>query len=117
MANTSRTSHETDDDGLVTARDTSPWMICPTCEGEGRHSRDLGSFTMSEFNECFDDPDDRAAYFDGAYDTCCATCGGSGKIRESQIGGHLAQLERERIHETGRNSAGEWVCTPDWWRR
>lgn len=86
------------------------WMICPNCDGEGKHSKRLGSFTQSEFYEAFDDEESREAYFSGAYDETCHTCGGSGKIREDDEEA-LGRLERDHeanlIAETGRNSAGE----------
>lgn len=86
------------------------WMICPNCDGEGRHSRHMGSFTMSEFYECFEEQEDRDAYFAGAYDQPCYTCRGTGKVREDDEEAFI-RLERDReqelIAETGRNSAGE----------
>lgn len=87
--------------------DRSPWMICPCCEGEGKSSAYLGDFTMSEFNEAFDDENSRAAYFRGDYDRPCNVCGGTGKIRESQMGLVERQREDDLIARTGRNSAGE----------
>lgn len=95
------------------------WCICPECDGEGKHSRNLGSFTQSEFNESFDTEDSRDAYFRGDYDQTCNTCAGTGKIREDDTDSndrYHRTLENERIRETGRNDAGEWVCYPDWHR-
>jgi DnaJ-class molecular chaperone len=91
---------------VINPRDKSSWIICPTCEGDGQHSRNLGSFTQSEFEECFDD-DSREDYFAGVYDRQCETCRGAGKIRESQMERHHDQCRRERMMETGRNEAGE----------
>lgn len=94
-------------DDEVSKPDHSPWIICPTCDGEGHHSRHLGSFTMSEFNECFDDEESREGYFSGRYDQSCNTCQGTGKIRESQWDRHYEEERRFRMLETGRNEAGE----------
>lgn len=58
-----------------------PWMICPECEGEGRSSAYLGSFTQEEFEETFDDAESQEAYFSGAYDKPCKPCRGTGKVR------------------------------------
>lgn len=40
--------------------DRSPWIICPTCSGDGKHSQHLGSYTQSEFDGAFD-PDEQDA--------------------------------------------------------
>lgn len=88
------------------------WIICPHCEGDGKHSKRLGAMTSTEFHDCFDDEESREAYFSGAYDETCDTCRRSGKIREDdeEALGRLEQdQERERIAMTGRNDAGEWV--------
>lgn len=87
--------------------DKSPWIICPMCDGNGHHCKHLGSFTMSEFNETFDDPEDREAYFAGAYDKRCETCGGDGKIRESQLEDYYEEVRRLNMLESGRNEFGE----------
>ncbi len=60
--------------------DTSPWMICPECSGDGKHSRHLGSFTQEDRDRDWD-PDEWQDYLDGAYDKPCDVCGGTGKIR------------------------------------
>lgn len=86
-------------------RNMSAWIICPTCSGDGSHSRDLGSFTVDEFNEAFDD-EEQEMYFSGAYDRCCETCGGSGKIREDDEDADY-RAERRRMYEKGVNDAGE----------
>ena len=63
------------------APDTSPWMICPECHGEGKSSAYLGSFTQEDIERDWS-PDDWEDYCAGAYDRPCDVCGGSGKIRE-----------------------------------
>lgn len=99
---------EYDEDGEeIPRKDTSAWMICPVCEGEGHHAKELGSFTMSEFHECFDDEESRERYFAGEYDKVCNVCHGSGKIRESQLEDVEKEECRLRMLETGRNEAGE----------
>lgn len=57
------------------------WAICPCCDGEGKSSAHLGSFTMSEFDEQFD-LEEQENYFNGDYDKTCAECKGSGKVLE-----------------------------------
>lgn len=61
--------------------DTSPWMICPTCRGDGKHSQHLGAITQEDRDRDWD-PDAWQDYLDGVYDKTCETCGGSGKIRQ-----------------------------------
>lgn len=91
--------------------DRSPWVICPHCEGDGHHAKHLGSFTMSEFYETYDDEESRENYFSGAYDTPCIPCGSSGKIRQSQLEAAMEMIREEnrryRMAETGRNEWGE----------
>ena len=85
-------------------RSNAPWIICPTCSGDGHHCRNLGAYSMEEFNETFS-YEEQEDYFSGAYDTPCGTCSGSGKIRddEQHWSKHSAQLQ----YESGRNDAGE----------
>lgn len=117
--------HETEQDcdcGEFSAAESEvrgPWVICPTCSGDGHHCQHLGSYTQEEFYDAFDDEESRQMYFDGGYDKTCHTCEGSGKIRsnDKQAGYRLQhEREQERIRETGRNDAGEFVCYPDWYR-
>lgn len=55
------------------------WVICPTCNGEGRHSRNL-SPNLEEADDDF-----VSDYMTGAYDGHCVTCGGSGKVCEEDL--------------------------------
>jgi hypothetical protein len=57
------------------------WSICPCCNGEGKSSAYLGSFTSSEFDEAFDF-EEQDAYFKGDYDRTCENCRGQGKVLE-----------------------------------
>lgn len=120
-----RNCHETEancDCGEFSAAESEvrgPWVICPTCEGDGHHSRHLGSYTQSEFYEAFDDEESRQMYFNGGYDKTCHTCEGSGKIRANdKLASERLRAEREseRINETGYNDAGEFVAYPDWYK-
>lgn len=55
------------------------WIICGICSGEGKHSRRLGAFTREEFDQEFS-PEEQEMYFQGAYDSKCENCGGTGKV-------------------------------------
>ena len=81
-----------------------PWIICPTCSGDGHHCRHLGAYTMEEFDEAFPDAEDREDYFSGVYDKTCETCAGAGKVRQS-VG--LKRHEQVLRNESGFNEAGE----------
>lgn len=91
--------------------DRSPWIICPTCSGDGHHAKHLGSFTHNEFNDYFEDEEDRAAYFKGEYDRMCQTCQGLGRLREADLAeateAEARRDKRQRMAETGRNEDGE----------
>lgn len=75
-----------------------PWIICPTCEGDGTHSRNLGSFSAEEFCRDFSE-EERQDYFNGAYDSQCGTCEGLVKVRDNEESEsrHDRQLRHERI--------------------
>lgn len=100
------------------------WEICGGCDGEGKSSAHLGCFTASEFEEAFDSPNDQDAYFNGAYDRQCTTCGGSGKIkiidRDRMNPEILEEYDREQkaIAEVEAESASERryfaMCSGDW---
>ena len=48
--------------------------VCPTCQGRGQHSQNLGAFTADEMHELGDDF--REDYIAGHYDSKCETCDG-----------------------------------------
>lgn len=59
-----------------------PWIICPDCEGEGKHvHEDLSVWTASDREENPDGFDDMMR---GHYDVKCERCQGSGKVREGE---------------------------------
>ncbi len=76
MATINYTDWETGDDIQLPAK----WEICPVCEGEGKESAYLGSWTGSEWAE--EDPDFQEDYMRGGYDRRCEQCNGSGKIKD-----------------------------------
>jgi DnaJ-class molecular chaperone len=81
----------------------SPWIICPTCMGEGKSSRHLGVIDCDEW-----DADEFADYLEGAYDQTCTTCNGTGKVREGEgYERHERTLRAERYLERGLNADGE----------
>jgi hypothetical protein len=54
----------------------SKWIVCPTCNGKGRHvnpSIDCGGISAQDFA---DDPDFADDYMGGTYDQTCAQCEG-----------------------------------------
>lgn len=65
----------------VDVPDRSPWIICPECNGDGKHSRHLGSFSREDIERDWD-PDSWQDYLDGAYDQQCDVCRGTGKVRQ-----------------------------------
>jgi DnaJ-class molecular chaperone len=55
------------------------WVICDYCRGNGTHSKHLGAFTASEWDEQgFEFQED---YLAGNYDKTCEVCNGTGKVR------------------------------------
>jgi hypothetical protein len=51
---------------------------CNACEGRGKSSAYLGSYTREEFDEAFDE-EGKASYFAGYYDRPCDECEGTGR--------------------------------------
>lgn len=63
---------------------SDPWIICPVCSGNGAHVNpniDAHGISREEFDE---DPDFREDYMSGVYNITCATCSGSGKLKQSE---------------------------------
>ena len=58
---------------------TTKWEICCNCEGEGKHSKHLGGITSAELEQDWSE-DELADYMNGAYDTLCSVCHGTGKV-------------------------------------
>ena len=86
---------------------SSKWMICPICEGEGKHVNpniDSHGLTREDFDE---DPSFEEDYFNGVYDVSCQTCSGSGKIRrdewkeKKELLEQAAEDRRLRMYEDG----------------
>lgn len=61
------------------------FIICRECDGFGKVENPAFSngFTSSEWAEW--EPEERQAYFDGAYDVTCTCCGGSGKEKVPNV--------------------------------
>ncbi len=62
------------------APDTSPWIICGECFGEGKSSAYLGAITQEDRERDWD-PDEFERYMEGGYDRICGCCKGAGKVR------------------------------------
>lgn len=75
------------DDNGESIMETLPakFIVCPECEGHGtvlNPSMRNHCYTQEEFNETFDDDEDRAAYFQrgGKYDVQCPNCKGKNVV-------------------------------------
>lgn len=73
--------------------------VCHRCEGYGTHlTPSIGehAYSMEEFNESFDDEEDRAAYFQrgGKYDVQCEVCHGN-KVVEVVDEDKVSRLSEE----------------------
>lgn len=74
------------------------WVICPTCDGHGKHSRHIGALTQSDRDEWH--PDELADYMAGGYDRACEPCDGTGKVAvadERQMTKEQRKAYREQI--------------------
>ena len=59
----------------------SPWEVCPTCQGNGKHvSPNIDRYGISQ-QDFDDDPDFADSYFSGAYDVTCSQCDGLRVVR------------------------------------
>lgn len=93
-------SHDDDTEDDEPAPDTSPWLICPTCHGDGHHCQHLGAITEEDRERDWD-ADSWEDYMNGLYDKTCETCGGSGKVRTDTLNRILeeaAEYRSERHH-------------------
>lgn len=53
---------------------STKWEVCPTCDGEGKSSAYLGTFTADDIAE--HDPEFMEDYFAGHFDRKCTECNG-----------------------------------------
>lgn len=83
-------------EALARAIARTPWMICPTCHGNGSHSLRFGAISMEDFERDWD-PDEREDYMAGRYDETCGTCRGTGKIREGELAAHYESRADRRL--------------------
>lgn len=58
------------------------WVICSTCQGNGKHSLHLGAFTQEDIDRDWSG-DEWDGYLSGGYDRQCEDCGGRGSVRET----------------------------------
>lgn len=94
-----------DDEGLeIKLELPARKVVCPDCRGLGRTLVDglrSHAFSREEFDETFDDDEDRAAYFDhrSHYHETCNTCGGANVIDEVDTAAlSPAQRKQYRAH-------------------
>lgn len=89
--------------------DKSPWVICTLCHGDGTHvnpSIDAGGLSREDFDN---DPDFAESYMRGDYDVTCARCGGSGKLRESELEAiHAREYDRAESRRLAAREDGDF---------
>lgn len=71
--------HTDDDDVEHEVALPGRWKICPTCNGDGKHSRHLGAITEEDRERDWSQ-DEWEGYVAGSYDTGCEECRGTGKV-------------------------------------
>lgn len=77
-------------------------IVCPTCNGHGKHvnpSIDCDGLTAEDFDN---DPDFRGDYLRGTYDVTCYECGGRNVVKsvdEDACGPELLKLWHEQQYE------------------
>lgn len=60
-------------------------VVCEECEGTGFHLRGSlhgAAFSMNDFHQCFEEPEDQEEYFrhGGRYDQVCSQCKGKNVV-------------------------------------
>ena len=90
-----------DDNGEIVKK-TLPavFVVCQNCEGHGyvlNPSMRNHCYTQDEFNDAFDDEDDRAAYFTrgGKYDVPCQLCKGARVVKVIAADEFLTDEQKE----------------------
>ncbi len=61
------------------------WVVCPTCDGAGKHVNpaiDCNGLTAEDF---YADPDFMEEYVRGDYDVPCRTCNGRTTVKEIDL--------------------------------
>ena len=58
------------------------WVICETCDGDGKRGNPAFDGMAYPGDE---DPDFWFEYFNGTYDVRCDECDGTGKVQEPQL--------------------------------
>ncbi len=77
--NWTRWVDDTDGEHQETDKLPAKWIICPTCNGEGKHSLHLGAITEEDRDRDWSQ-DEFEDYTLGGYDRRCEDCEGSGKL-------------------------------------
>ena len=98
------TWNDDDEDVLLTARFPVKWVVCPTCEGHGKHvnpSIDAHGLTQNDFDE---DPEFAREYFSGAYDVTCYECKGKRVVLERDEDAPLTE-EQSAVLQAMRDKA------------
>lgn len=73
-----------------------PWVVCPDCNGEGKHTLHGIAIPMDEFQNEWH-PDEQEAYLRGDYDTVCPTCNGRTTIKSSEVQDYHDRLQEAAI--------------------
>lgn len=91
------------DDGEITSCNISyVWQICGECRGEGSHSKRLGVISQESWDYDWDD-DMRYDYMNGAYDSRCERCDGTGKVQDVDWAG-MPEDVRQYVYDYRKDS-------------
>ncbi len=85
------------------------WVVCPVCEGKGKHvnpSIDCNGISPEAFAE---DPDFAEDYMRGTYDQTCNKCGGRTTIPAVDLDA-LDDAQRKAYEQQLRDEADDRAC-------
>lgn len=114
----------TDGGTKVVIRLPAKMEVCSECDGTG-YVLDGGlrgeAFTMSEFHECFEEPEDREEYFrpGGRYDTQCDVCKGKNVVKVVDEAAFNEEQKKQYEafcaweEEYGDSEPGNWRDDPE----
>lgn len=96
---------ETGDDTETVVQLPGYNVVCSRCDGEGKSSAHLGSFTREDFDE---DPDFAEDYMEGKYDIPCEKCKGRCVTFEIDRDANMTDEQKAALKQLDDEAQYKW---------